>query len=92
MGDAGYTAKVMQGKLWNEKHCLVISPPRQKQHDQLLTDWQYALLKLRQKAECGFDYLKEHLHLVSSFPRSVSGYFLHYLRVLLTYQLQVRGF
>lgn len=92
VGDAGYTAKVMRGKLWREKRCLVVSPPRQKQHSQVLAHWQYSLLKLRQKAECGFDRLKEHLHLVTSFPRSLSGYFLHYLQAMLTYQLQVRGF
>jgi hypothetical protein len=92
VGDAGYTAQVMRSKLWKEKRCLIVSPPRQKQHTQLLASWQYALLKLRQKAECGFDQLKEHLHLVTSFPRSVSGYFLHYLQALLTYQLQVEGF
>lgn len=38
VGDAGYTAKVMRTKLWHEKQCLVVSPPRQKQHTQVLTD------------------------------------------------------
>lgn len=35
--------------------------------------------------------LKQHLHVQSSFPRSVQGYALHYLRVLLGYQLLMLG-
>ena len=36
-----------------------------------------------------FDYLKEHMELVSSFPRSVAGLVLHYVRILLAYQITV---
>jgi hypothetical protein len=35
--------------------------------------------------------LKQQLHLQTSFPRSMQGYALHYLRVLLGYQLLQRG-
>lgn len=41
VGNAGYTARVMRGKLWREKRCLVVSTPRQKQNSQVLTNWQY---------------------------------------------------
>jgi hypothetical protein len=49
--------------------------------------WQLPLLHKRVKVARTFDYLKEHLLLETSFPRSVQGYALHYIRVLLAYQL-----
>jgi hypothetical protein len=45
------------------------------------------LLHMRSKIESVFDYLKEHLHLVSSFPRSMAGFILQYVRILLAYQI-----
>lgn len=87
VGDTGYTASVMRRKMWREHHAYILSPPRPKQHKQVLAKWQYLLLQARPKIECSFDYLKEHLFLVTSFPRSVQGYFVHYVRILLSYQL-----
>jgi hypothetical protein len=91
VGDGGYTAAVMQRKVWREHHTYILSPPHPKQNKKLLTSWQYLLLQARPKVECSFDYLKQHLFLESSFPRSVVGYFVHYVRILLSYQL-VWGF
>jgi hypothetical protein len=88
VADAGYTAQVTRRHLWRDYHCLVVSPPRPKQH-WTLAAWQLALLRKRVKIECVFDYLKEHMHLRSSFPRSVHGYAVHYLRVLLGYQVRM---
>ena len=51
--------------------------------------WQDALLSFRSKIESVFDYLKNHLHLVISFPRSVNGYLLQYVLVLIGYQVEV---
>lgn len=87
VGDGGYTARVMRKKMWREHHTLVLSPPHPKQTRQVLHTWQLLLLRARPKIECTFDYLKEHLLLVTSFPRSVDGYAVHYVRVLLSYQL-----
>ena len=89
VGDAGYTARVTRRHLWRDYRCAVISPPRPKQIWTLTTK-QLALLRKRPKIEAVFDYLKQHMHLMSSFPRSVNGYAVHYLRILLGYQ--VRGF
>jgi len=87
VGDSHYGASVM-GRIINKKFgTIIIAPPHYKQNRKLLTAWQYKLLHLRQKVECLFDYLKNHLHLVSSFSRSIAGYFLHYLRILLSYQI-----
>jgi hypothetical protein len=87
VGDGGYTASVMKRFIWRKYGTIVISPPHPKQKKQLMTPWQKKVLRIRPKIECVFDYLKEHLHLVSSFPRSVDGYFVHYLRILLGYQV-----
>jgi hypothetical protein len=87
VGDAGYTAKVTRRHLWRDFRCLVISPPRPKQL-WTMANWQHKLLQLRPKIEAVFGKLKEHYFLVSSFPRSVQGYALHYVRTLLGYQMK----
>lgn len=87
VGDGGYTAQVMARKMWREHGCLILSPPHPTQKKKVLANWQLTLLHARPKIECVFDYLKEHLSMVSSFPRSVNGYAVHYIRVLLSYQM-----
>jgi transposase len=89
VGDGGYTASVMRRKMWQEHGCYILSPPHPSQQKGLFTKWQLALLQARPKIECLFDYLKEHLLLVTSFPRSVNGYAVHYIRTILAYQLLV---
>jgi hypothetical protein len=86
VGDGGYTASVMRRKMWREHRCFILSPPH-RQPNKVLAKWQQLLLQARPRIECAFDYLKEHLFLVSSFPRSVQGCFVHYVRILLSYQL-----
>jgi hypothetical protein len=87
VGDGGYTASVMRRKMWREHQAYILSPPHPTQKKQVLAGWQLLMLQARPKVECTFDYLKEHLLLVTSFPRSVYGYAVHYVRVLLSYQL-----
>jgi hypothetical protein len=87
VGDGTYNASVMRRKMWREHHAYILAPPHYKQNKQLLQQWQLLLLHKRTKIECTFDYLKEHLLLETSFPRSVEGYALHYIRTLLAYQL-----
>lgn len=87
VGDGTYNASVMRRKMWREHRAYILAPPHPKQNKQLAETWQLFLLHKRAKAECTFDYLKEHLLLETSFPRSVQGYALHYTRVLLAYQM-----
>lgn len=87
VGDGGYTAGVMRRKGWREHGCFILAPPHSKQRKQVSAPWQIQLLHARPKIECTFCYLKEHLLLVTSFPRSVYGYAVHYIRTLLAYQL-----
>jgi hypothetical protein len=92
VGDSHYGASTTRAKLWREHGVIVVAPVHYKQDKQLMAQWQELLLSLRAKVECVFDALKEHLPLVSSFPRSVNGYLLHYVRVILGYQMRSLGF
>ena len=87
VGDGTYNASVMRRKMWSEHKAYILAPPHPKQNKKLLEQWQLLLLRKRTKIECTFDYLKEHLLLETSFPRSMNGYAVHYIRTLLAYQL-----
>lgn len=87
VGDSHYGASVIGRKINQKFGTIIIAPPHFMQKKKILTPWQHKLLTLRPKIESVFDYLKEHLHLVTSFPRSVNGYTIHYLRILLSYQI-----
>ncbi len=90
VGDSGYRSALHRklNHLWGT---IFVVPPHYKQKKQLLTKSQLKLLRRRPKIETVFDYLKQHLHLQTSFPRSMQGYALHYLRILLGYQLLQMG-
>lgn len=92
VGDGAYNASVMRRIIFEHLGTIIIAPPHPKQDKKIAACWQHKLLRARAKIEAVFDILKEHLHLVSSFPRSVSGYLLHYLRILIGYQIMVWGF
>lgn len=87
VGDTLYGASVMRARMWRRYGAIIIAPPFPKQKRKIAAPWQIDLLKRRSKIESVFDYLKEHLHLVSSFPRSMAGYLVHYVRILLSYQM-----
>lgn len=87
VGDGSYGGKEMRKKLWDEKGIFLLAPPPPAHKQKIVALWQTKLLSHRSKIESVFDYLKEHLHLVTSFARSINGYFLHYLRILLGYQI-----
>ena len=90
VGDSGYRS-ALHKKVRKAYGTFVLTPPHYKQQKQMMTKSQWKLLKRRPKIETVFDYLKQHLHLQSSFPRSMQGYALHYLRILLGYQLLMLG-
>jgi len=87
VGDTLYGARVMREWIFEQYGTIIIAPPHPKQRRKLMTPWQGRLLSFRSKIESVFDYLKQHLHLVTSFARSVRGYLLHYIRILLAYQI-----
>ena len=87
VGDSHYGGSVMRKRLWKKHKTVVIAPPHHTQRKKLAADWQMLLLHMRPKIEATFGKLKEHHFLVTSFPRSVKGYFTHYVRILLGYQM-----
>lgn len=89
VGDSLYGASVMGDIMHDLFGTIIVAPPHYKQKKKLITDWQLKLLHIRPKIESVFGYLKQCMHLVTSFPRSVKGYALHYTRILLGYQLLV---
>jgi len=89
VGDSHYGGSVMRKRLWKRYKTVVIAPPHHTQKKKLAADWQMLLLHLRPKIKATFGKLKEHHYLVTSFPRSVTGYFTHYVRVLLGYQMSL---
>jgi hypothetical protein len=91
VGDSGYRSAPLHRKIRRAFGTHILTPPYYKQRKQLLTRSQWKLLKRRPKIETVFDYLKQQLHLQTSFPRSMQGYALHYLRVLFGYQLLQLG-
>jgi hypothetical protein len=72
--------------MWKTHGTYILTPAFYRQ-TKLMAEWQKELLSQRSCIESTFDYLKEHLHLVTSFPRSVYGYLAHYAMVLLGYQV-----
>jgi hypothetical protein len=91
VGDTGYRSMPLHRKVRRAFGTFILTPPHYKQQKQIMTESQRKLLRRRPKVETVFDYLKEHLHLVMSFPRSVNGYAVHYTRILLGYQLLQLG-
>jgi hypothetical protein len=89
VGDTLYGASVMRKRMYRKYGTIIIATPHYKQKKSLMAPWQIDLLHRRSKIESVFDYIKEHLHLVSSFPRSMAGYLLHYVRILLSYQIMI---
>lgn len=87
VGDGSYTGSLLRRSLWERFGTFVLAPPHPAHRTLVTAPWQDALLSMRSKIESVFDVLKEHLLLVTSFPRSVFGYFVHYIRVLLAYQI-----
>jgi len=87
VGDTAYNAGVMREQICERLGCFILAPTHPKQNKKLMAKWQHILLQLRSKIEAVFSVLKEKRHLVTSYPRSVAGYFVHYIRVLLGYQM-----
>lgn len=91
VGDSHYGGSVMRKRLWKQHKTVVIAPPHHTQRKKIAAKWQMLLLHTRPKIEATFGKLKEQHFLVTSFPRSVRGYFVHYVRVLLGYQMGVNS-
>lgn len=89
VADAGYL-----GGNWQEAaanlHLRLLTGVK-KIMKKLMSRWEYFLLKARQRIETTFSVIKFRLGMDSTLPRSVNGYFTHYVWCLLAYQLRRMG-
>jgi transposase len=89
VADAGYL-----GSNWQEAANdlgIRLMAGAKKVMKKLMTRWQHTLLKARQRVETVFSVLKLRLGMETSLPRSVAGFFAHYVWCLLAYQLRRMG-
>lgn len=89
VADAGYL-----GSNWQEAAAdlgLTLMAGAKKVMKKLMSRWQHALLQARQRVESVFSVLKLRLGIETSLPRSVTGFFAHYVWCLLAYQLKRMG-
>ena len=87
VGDSHYGVGRWRQKLRRRYGVRVVAPPHYKQKQKLLTASDNRLLRARSKIEAVFGLLKGRHSLVTSYPRSIRGYLVHYLRSLLGCQL-----
>jgi IS5 family transposase len=85
VADAAYVSASLRQKLW-DLGILLLTPMR-KNMKRLASLEQSQQLKGRSIIETVYSVLKERLGLVTSLPRSLDGYLVHYVLVLLAYQL-----
>ena len=86
VADAGYISKDLEKKFYQENKRILFAKPRANMRV-LATDWQTALYNTRFMIEYNFRSLKLFNGLVTSLPRSTSGYCAHYTYSLLAYVL-----
>ena len=87
VGDSHYGVGHWRKKLMRKYGVRIVAPPHYTQKQKLLTQADSKLLRSRSKVEAVFGLLKGRHSLVTSYPRSIRGYLVHYLRSLLGYQL-----
>ena len=86
IADAGYVSKKLSEEFYQEHKRILLVQPR-KNMKQVMTKFQEYLYKTRVLIEFNFRSLKMFYGLVTSLPRSVSGYFANYVWALLAYQI-----
>lgn len=86
VADAGYVGKGWQVKA--KAGGKILFAAVRSNMKKLMTEAQHRLLKERQKVEIVFATLKLRFGIETSLPRSIFGYFAHYLFALTAYQLK----
>lgn len=86
IADAGYVSKKLQKKALNLGKFLLTSVRANMK--KIMTETEHQLLKLRQLAETVFSVLKLRMGLENTLPRSLLGYFAHYLWCITAYQMK----
>ncbi|MEK7515982.1 MAG: transposase [Patescibacteria group bacterium] len=84
VADAGYVSKQLESDMYLEHRRWILIRPY-KTMKKLMTKWQEQLYKGRFRIEFDFRDLKLFHGLITSLPRSVSGYLANYLHALLSF-------
>lgn len=82
IADAGYISKKLQQEFYQEGKRILLVKPRKNMRG-IMTEFQEKLYQTRMTIELSFRNLKMFYGLVTSLPRSVSGYFANYVYALL---------
>ena len=85
VGDIGYVSAVLDLKA-NENNNILLTAKR-KNMKTLATVGQNKCMNMRGRIESVFGKLKERYKLVTSLPRSVTGYLAHYIRYVFSYMV-----
>lgn len=87
VADAEYTSERLQKEFYRENQRILFTKPR-KNMKKIMTAFQQKLYDTRMLIELNFRNLKMFFGLVTSFPRSITGYFANYLYSMLAYALR----
>jgi hypothetical protein len=82
VADAGYTSEKLEREFFQENKRMLFAKPK-KNMKKLQTEIQARLYDTRMLIELNFRNLKMLYNLVTSFPRSVDGYFANYIYSIL---------
>ena len=88
VADAGYVGEDFTREFYNENERMVLTATRCNMR-KIATPDQIALLNLRMKVETHFRMLKVVYGFITSMPRSVGGYLVHYLSAIVAHLLQL---
>lgn len=86
VADAGYISKDLAKKFYQENKRILFAKPLKKMK-KLITEWQKKLYDTRMLIELNFRNLKMFYNLITSMPRSITGYFANYIYSILAYVL-----
>lgn len=87
VADAGYISENLEKKFYIEHKRILFSKPR-KNMKKIITFFQKKLYDTRMIIEINFRNLKMLYNLISSFPRTIDGYFANYIHSILAYVLK----
>ena len=87
VADAGYFSKDLEKEFYVENKKILFAKPRANMK-KIITEFQYHLYNTRMLIELNFRNLKMLYAFLTSFPRSVDGYFANYIYSILAYVLR----
>ena len=87
VADAGYFSKDLETEFYVENKRILFAKPRANMK-KIITEFQYRLYNTRMLIELNFRNLKMLYAFLTSFPRSIDGYFANYIYSILAYVLR----